>query len=111
MTPSLVAALIAVGAAPGTAPPALDAVAMKKLFGQQFTQLDTAPAIVVTDADQRDQLLSDLLGCPTRDEVADDFTIADCEKRSSALRTGKEPIYLELLRSATPQDLKYDFKR
>lgn len=104
--------LLAVGITSAAEPAtALDAAVMKTLFGPQFVQLDAAPRDVVTDADQRDQLLSDLLGCPTRDDGADDFAIADCQKRSAALRASKEPLYLELLKSATPQNLKYDFKR
>ena len=107
----LFAACLAFGVSAHAADPApvLDAATMKRLFGPQFLQLNTAPPDVLTDDDAKEQLLSDLFGCTARDDVADEFAVADCEKRAAALRATKDPIYLRLEGAADA--LGYDFKR
>lgn len=89
----------------------LDAKVLKQLFGGEFVQLVAGPADVVTDWERRDKLLADLLGCRSRADGADDFEVKDCQKRTTALRAQKEPIYLDVLTLAEPENLQYDFKR
>jgi hypothetical protein len=94
------------------APPAIDAAVMRRLFGDNFAPLPEAPAEFAHDLDEISGLVAGFAEfCPSREDGADDFQVADCRKNSAEVRARTAPVYIEAQVPMSHLDARYDFKR